>query len=225
MEKFTLFSHAHLITIAIGFVVSILIIMLGFIVRKDSLSKFLSIIILGVKIAELIFRHHYYKEQIIELLPFHLCNLALILAILMMFFTNKTVFQPLYFWAIGALFAIITPELRDGMNNFASISFFITHFFILMSVAYGLIHFKFRVTKAGAIGSFIFLNLIALGLYFLNEKLGTNYLYVNRPPSTASPVDFFGPWPYYIFSVEGIYIALSFILYLPFREKKTKYIR
>ncbi|MCI5724432.1 TIGR02206 family membrane protein [Fusobacterium sp.] len=225
MDKFILFGHAHFLTIGIGIVISILLIILGFFIRKDSLSKFLAITILGIKIAELIFRNHYYKEQVIELLPFHLCNLALILAIIMMSFTSKIVFQPLYFWSIGALFAIITPELRDGMDNFASISFFITHFFILFSVAYGLIHFKFRVTKAGAIGSFIFLNLIALGLYFLNEKLGTNYLYVNRPPSTASPVDFFGPWPYYIFSVEGIYIALSFILYLPFREKKTRYIR
>lgn len=225
MDKFILFGNAHIIAIVIGFIVSLLFIILGFFVRKDSLAKFLAVVVLGIKIAELIYRYHYFGEKITDLLPLHLCNLTIILAGIMMLTSSKTVFQPLYFWGIGALFAIITPDLRLGLNDFASISFFITHFFILFSIAYGLIHFKFRVSKAGAVGSFIFLNIVALGLFYLNQRLGTNYLYVNRPPSSATPVDFFGPWPYYIFSVEGIYIALSFILYLPFREKKTRYIR
>lgn len=225
MDKFILFGNAHLIAIGIGFAVSIFFIFLGFFIRKDSLAKFLAVVVLGIKIAELVYRHHFFGEKIIDLLPLHLCNLTIILAGLMMLTSSKIVFQPLYFWGIGALFAIVTPDLKEGLHNFASISFFITHFFILFSIAFAIIHFNLRVTKAGAVGSFIFLNLVALGLYFLNEKLGTNYLYVNRPPSSASPVDFFGPWPYYIFSVEGIYIALSFILYLPFREKKTRYIK
>lgn len=225
MNSFVLFSNAHLISIALGFVVSFLFIILGFFIRKDSLAKFLAVIVIGIKVAELVYRHHFFNEQVIDLLPLHLCNLTIILAGIMMLFESKIVFQPLYFWGIGALFAIVFPELKEGMRDFASLSFFITHFFILFAMAYGIIHFNFRVTKMGAFGSFIFLNLVALGLYFLNEKLGTNYLYVNRPPSSASPVDFFGPWPYYIFSVEGIYIALSFILYLPFREKKTRYIK
>ena len=39
-----------------------------------------------------------------------------------------------------------------------------------------------------------------------------------------SLVDFMGPWPYYIFSLAGIDIAISFFMYLPFRKnKKTKY--
>lgn len=225
MDKFILFGSAHLIAVGLGIFISFLFITLGFFIRKDSLAKFLAVIALGVKITELVYRHHVFGEEIIGLLPFHLCNLTLILAIIMMLCSSRIVFQPLYFWSIGAIFAIITPEISLGFKDFASISFFITHFFIIFSVAYGIIHFNFKVTKLGAFSSFIFLNLIALGLYFLNNKLGTNYLYVNRPPSSASPVDFFGPWPYYIFSVEGIYIALSFILYLPFREKKTRYIR
>lgn len=225
MDKFILFGNAHLITMALGVIISFLFIFLAFLVRKDSLAKFLAVVILLIKIAELMYRHHYFGEEVISLLPLHLCNLTLILAILMMFTSSKIIFQPLYFWSIGAVFAILTPEIKLGMKDFASMSFFITHFFILFAAVFGLIHFKFKVTKAGAIGSFIFLNIIALGTYFLNKKLGTNYLYVNAPPSSASPVDFFGPWPYYIFSVEGIYIALTFILYLPFREKKTRYIR
>jgi len=37
-------------------------------------------------------------------------------------------------------------------------------------------------------------------------------------------MDFMGPWPYYIFSLAGIDIAISFFMYLPFRKnKKSKY--
>lgn len=225
MNSFILFGNEHLIALALGVGISILFILLAFIVRKDSLAKFLAVVTLLIKIAELLYRHRFFGEKFVDLLPLHLCNLVLILAILMMFTSSKIIFQPVYFWSIGALFALITPEIRLGMKDFASISFFITHFFILFSVLFGLIHFNFRITKAGAVGSFIFLNLIAFGLYFFNKRLGTNYLYVNAPPSTTSPIDFFGPWPYYIFSVEGLYIALTFIFYLPFREKKTRYIR
>ena len=138
----------------------------------------------------------------------------------MMFFHSEEIYQPVYFWSIGAFFAILMPELRDGMSNFASQSFFITHFFILFSTAYAFIHFRFRPSKSGFISSFIILSIISFIMYFINEKLGTNYLYVNRPPATKSLVDLMGPWPNYIYSVMGIYIVISFFMYLPFRAKK-----
>ena len=110
------------------------------------------------------------------------------------------------------------------MHDFASQSFYVTHFFILFSAVYAFIHFRFRPTKTGFIMSFLLLISLAFVMYFVNNELGTNYLFVNRPPSASTLVDFMGPWPYYIFSIIGIYIALSFILYLPFkRNKKSKY--
>lgn len=121
-----------------------------------------------------------------------------------------------------SIFAILTPDIRDGMGNFASQSFFITHFFILFSTAYAFVHFRFRPTKAGFIGSFLSLITLAFIMYFVNNRLGTNYLYVNYPPATKSLVDFMGPWPYYIFSIAGIDIAISFFMYLPFRKNKKQ---
>lgn len=224
-DKFILFSNQHLITMGIGFASCILLVFLGFFTeKKTALAKILSIAVLGIKIAELIFRHYYYKETVAELLPLHLCPIVVILSIFMMFFHSEVLFQPIYFWSIGAFFAIIMPELRDGMTNFASQSFYITHFFILFSTAYAFIHFRFRPTKAGFIWSFVLLITLAFIMYFVNNKLGTNYLYVNHPPVTKSLVDFMGPWPYYIFSLAGIDIAISFFMYLPFRKsKKAKY--
>ena len=224
-DKFILFSNEHLITVGIGFISCILLVFLGFFTeKKATFAKIVAIAVLGVKIAELLFRHHYYGETVAELLPLHLCPIVIILSIFMMFFHSEVLFQPVYFWSIGAFFAILMPDIRDGMSNFASQSFFITHFFILFSIAYAFVHFRFRPTKAGFLSSFLLLVTLAFILYFVNNRLGTNYLYVNHPPVTKSLMDFMGPWPYYIFSLAGIDIAISFFMYLPFRKnKKSKY--
>lgn len=225
MNNFVLFGTEHLMTIGIGIIICLSLIILGSFLHDKVFPRIIALIILVIKITELVFRHDYYRERVIDLLPLHLCNLALILAVLMMFLNSKIIFQPLFFWSLGAVFAIITPEIRDGIKNYATLSFFITHFFILFATLYGLIIFKFKPTKIGAVGSFIFLNIIALILFFVNKKLGTNYLYVNAAPTSSSPVDFFGPWPYYIIIVEIIYIILSSILYYPFRSRRTRYIK
>ena len=224
-DKFILFSNEHLITVGIGFISCILLVFLGFFTeKKATFAKIIAIAVLGVKIAELLFRHHYYGETVAELLPLHLCPIVIILSIFMMFFHSEVLFQPVYFWSIGAFFAILMPDIRDGMSNFASQSFFITHFFILFSTAYAFVHFRFRPTKAGFLCSFLLLVTLAFIMYFVNNKLGTNFLYVNHPPVTKSLMDFMGPWPYYIFSLAGIDIAISFFMYLPFRKnKKSKY--
>ena len=224
-DKFILFSNEHLITVGIGFISCILLVFLGFFTeKKATFAKIVAIVVLGVKIAELLFRHHYYGETVAQLLPLHLCPIVIILSIFMMFFHSEVIFQPVYFWSIGAFFAIIMPEIRDGMSNFASQSFFITHFFILFSTAYAFVHFRFRPTKVGFLCSFLLLVTLAFIMYFVNNKLGTNFLYVNHPPVTKSLMDFMGPWPYYIFSLAGIDIAISFFMYLPFRKnKKSKY--
>ena len=224
-DKFVLFSDPHLITMGIGFGVCFLLIFLGFFTeRKQAFAKIIAVLVLVVKIAELIYRHKYYGESVAQLLPLHLCPIVIILSIFMMFFHSEVIFQPVYFWSIGAFFAIIMPEIRDGMSNFASQSFFITHFFILFSTAYAFVHFRFRPTRAGFLCSFLLLVTLAFVMYFVNNKLGTNYLYVNHPPVTKSLMDFMGPWPYYIFSLAGIDIAISFFMYLPFRKnKKAKY--
>ncbi|WP_270466418.1 MULTISPECIES: TIGR02206 family membrane protein [Fusobacterium] len=224
-DKFILFSNEHLITVGVGFISCILLVFLGFFTeKKATFAKIVAIAVLGVKIAELLFRHHYYGETVAELLPLHLCPIVIILSIFMMFFHSEVLFQPVYFWSIGAFFAILMPDIRDGMSNFASQSFFITHFFILFSTAYAFVHFRFRPTKAGFLCSFLLLVTLAFIMYFVNNKLGTNFLYVNHPPVTKSLMDFMGPWPYYIFSLAGIDIAISFFMYLPFRKnKKSKY--
>jgi hypothetical integral membrane protein (TIGR02206 family) len=62
----------------------------------------------------------------------------------------------------------------------------------------------------------IWMNVYMLAVGGVNALLGSNYLFIARPPETASLIDLLGPWPWYLLSLEGIGLVLFLLLYLPF---------
>lgn len=223
MTYFNIFSTEHILLMGIFTLVMIgLLFILQFLSRKNFLLIF-SFFIVILKIVELIVRNIIYNQEILDLLPIHLCNLTLILCAINFYFKSNLVSQLIYYWFPGALIAILFPELRYSFPNFVQLSFFATHFFIIFTVLYQLIFLKFKPTLKGFLISFIYLNIFAGIVYKINLYLGTNYMYINYKPTFSSPLDFFGPWPNYIFIVELIYIVLGIISYLPFKKRNFKY--
>ncbi|WP_410207910.1 TIGR02206 family membrane protein [Fusobacterium sp.] len=223
MERFVLFGTQHLIILVSGIIISFVLLILGNILGRKFFGRFTAIIVLIIKIVELYYRHIVYGEKIKELLPLHLCNIALIFVILLMITQSKWLFQPCYFWCLGAVFALITPDVTAPLPNYVTLSFFITHFYILFGMVYACVYYKYRPTLTGYFASFIALNIICLVVYFINRELGTNYLFVNRVPSFKSPLSYFGDWPYYIIVVELIYIVLTYLIYIPLKKKHVKF--
>lgn len=223
MESFKLFSFEHFGIIFFNILLFTFLILIANFFNKRKFAKISAIIIFLIKISELSYRYLYNNEKITELLPLHLCNITLIFIIIMMLSGSKTLFQLCYYWSLGAIFAIATPDVKYSFPNFMTLSFFITHFYILFAVIYACIFFKFRPALWGYFSAFITINLICIGVYFLNDKLGTNYLYVNRVPDFSSPLNYFGEWPYYIIVVELIYIILTYIIYFPMKNRAVKF--
>ena len=209
METFTLFSTEHFWFIGGGFLGILALTMVSAFLPKYKFAQFSAIVILLIKIAELSYRHIYVGEPIYSLLPLHMCNLTLIIAILTMLTKSQKLFQLTYFWCLGALFAVITPDIKYSFPHPLTLSFYITHFYLLFAAIYGILFFNFKPTFKGWVNAFITLNIFAFIIFFINKKLGTNYLYVNRIPNFSSPLDYFGQWPYYIIVVEIIYLILT----------------
>lgn len=223
METFKLFSNEHFALIFSNIIFFIFLLFIANFFDKRYFAKITAIVIFILKLAELSYRHLYNNEEIFELLPLHLCNITLIFVIIMMLSGSKSLFQLCFYWSVGAIFAVATPDVKYSFPNFMTVSFFITHFYILFAVAYFYLYFSFRPAIWGYFTAFFTINIICLGVYFLNVHLETNYLYVNRVPSFSSPLNYFGEWPYYIIVVELIYIILTYLLYLPFRSRAVKF--
>lgn len=223
METFKLFSNEHFVLIFSNIVFFLFLLFIANFFDKKYFAKISALLILALKLTELSYRHLYNNEEIFELLPLHLCNITLIFIIIMMLSGSKTLFQLCFYWSVGAIFAVATPDVKYSFPNFMTMSFFITHFYIIFAVVYFYIYFNFRPAIWGYFTAFFTINIICLGVYFLNVHLGTNYLYVNRVPSFSSPLNYFGEWPYYIIVVELIYIILTYLLYLPFRSRAVKF--
>ena len=66
-------------------------------------------------------------------------------------------------------------------------------------------------------------NLYMVAIFFLNRWIGSDYLFVNGKPATASILDLLPPWPYYIIYMEILGLVTCLLLYLPFyiRDRRT----
>ncbi|MBP3950694.1 TIGR02206 family membrane protein [Bacillus suaedae] len=154
-------------------------------------------------------------------LPLQLCTISLYLCVYMLITKNRTVFEVVYFFGLsGALQALLTPDLFYTFPHFRFIHFFIAHFSIVLSILYMVWIEQFHITFRSFIKSFITLNAIALIAIIVNFITGANYMFLARKPTNASLIDFLGPYPWYILSLELIALIMFGILYIPFYFKK-----
>ena len=72
--------------------------------------------------------------------------------------------------------------------------------------------------------SILALQVYVVVMMMLNYILDANYFYLNEKPKSASLLDYFGEWPYYILVGQLIIIPLFLIIYLPFylSERRLK---
>lgn len=187
--------------------------------QPKKVMRIISFAILFIKCGELFIKYKLIGEAWYQLLPLHLCNITLIFAVFGSIFRFAPFLYATFFWSIGAVFALLTPEMREVFPHFFNISFFSTHFYIIFVAIVEYKVFKLRPTLESWTGSLLGLNIIAVGVYFINTVLGTNYLYINRKPTFSSLLNYFGEWPYYIIVVEFIYIALTLLLLFLFKKK------
>ncbi len=151
-------------------------------------------------------------------LPLQLCSISLLLCLVLLATESKAVFQIVYYIGVtGALMAILTPELFLGFPHFRFFQFFITHNLIIWTCLYFVFVRQFRPTGRGLIESFIFLNLCAAAAFFANKLTGGNYMFLARKPQNNSLLDYFGPYPYYIITLEIAALLLFLLLLLPFK--------
>jgi len=163
--------------------------------------------------------HLYTRQWTIQTtLPLHLCGLMVWSSALMLVTRSYTLYEYLYFLGIGAASqALLTPDLGQyGFPHFRYFQTFISHGLLVTAPIYMTVVEGYRPHWDSLLRVFVGMNAYMLVIGVVNWRLGSNYLFIARKPETPSLIDYLGPWPWYIVSLEVIGLLLSLLLYLPF---------
>lgn len=218
-NRFSTFSDVHLITIAFFFIGCILLFL--FRNKLTEHSKKTRVVLFSV----LLFFEITYQSWLLftgnwELsssLPLQLCTISTYLCLILLITNRFQVFEIVFFTGIGgALQAILTPELFYNFPHFRFIQFFTSHALIIWICLFYVFSMKYRPTFKSIGKTFIFLNVLSFFVFFINKFTGGNYMFLAHKPTNASVIDYLGPYPWYIASLEALAFIMFFILFIPF---------
>lgn len=152
-----------------------------------------------------------------EHLPFQLCDWAMLACVAALLGRHRLAFELSYFWGLaGTLQAVLTPDLEYGFPNPGFILFSIAHSGIIVAILFLTLGLGMRPTLRSLWRAFLGVQLYAVVTVLVNLALDTNYGYLLRKPARPSLLDFLGPWPWYIASLEALALVLFFLFYAPF---------
>jgi hypothetical integral membrane protein (TIGR02206 family) len=147
-------------------------------------------------------------------LPLDLCNLVLIACVISLFKPFTFTSEIAYFWGLGGVVqATLTPDLGTGFPSWDFTLFFWGHGATLLAIMYLISNKEFRPGKKSILRMMIALNVYAVVVGAFDAVTGWNYGYLCRKPSMPSLMDWLGPWPWYILSLELIALTMFLILY------------
>ncbi len=218
IEPFELFSRQHLAALAVivVFITAMTILASKYESIRKSYKWFMLIIIPLQEITYKIWDGLIGGTRLSIVFSMHLCSAAIIIIVILLVRFDQTLFEVLYFWGLGgAVQALITPDITySGFPHFRFFQVFFSHGMIIAAVFYFIFAEGKRLRKGALLRTILITNAYAVIVFIVNYIAGTNYLFINRKPDTASLIDSLGPWPVYLIWLEVIMIAVFSILYL-----------
>lgn len=149
--------------------------------------------------------------------PLQLCDLAMALTVWALVSLRRTAAQVAYFWGLsGSTQALLTPDLREAFPAFWWFIFFLAHCGVVLSVVYLGVTGRVQPTQHALWRAWAWAAGYVVVMLWVDEHFGANYGYVLRKPAHPSLLDYFGPWPQYVFVMSGVALALFYVCYLPF---------
>jgi hypothetical integral membrane protein (TIGR02206 family) len=219
-QPFELFGIAHLGAIAVLVLLNLYLLKFR---NSDDRTKgavrwILALILWGNEIAWHYWNYVVGKWTIQTMLPLQLCSILVWLGAWMLVTKSYRIYEFMYFMGIGgALQALATPDLAIyGFPHFRFFQTFISHGLIVTAAIFMTAVEGFRPTWKSMVRVFVWMNVYALIIYFVNIYLGSNYLMINGKPATPSLLDLLPPWPIYILYMEAIGVITMIVLYIPF---------
>ena len=226
---FQLFGPEHISALVV--LVALNIFLLSFKYSSETRKSFLRWMLAFILVANEIAWHYWNysigRWTIQSMLPLHLCSLLVWAGAFMLITKNYRIYEFMYFMGIGgAIQALATPGIGDyGFPHFLFFQYFISHGLIITSAIFMTVVVGLRPTWKSILRVFIWMNIYAAIVYYINTQIGSNYLMLNYKPNTPSLLDLLPPWPIYILYMEVIGVVTCFVLYVPFiiKDWRSRY--
>ncbi len=189
--------------------------------QKESIRDTMAAILIVNEIAWHLWAFFYSEWSSQKMLPLHVCSILVWLSAWMLIKKSYRIYEFAYFLGIGgALQALLTPDAGIyGFPHFRFFQTFVSHGFIIIATLYMTLVEEMRPKWLSLLRVLVITNIYMVAVYFINSAIGSNYLYLNHKPPTASLLDMLPDWPIYLLYMEGIGILTAIILYLPFAIK------
>lgn len=167
---------------------------------------------------------YYGVWSIQEHLPLHACSVLIWLAGFMLIFKNYRIYEFTYFMGIaGALQALLTPNIGIyGFPHYRFFQTFISHGLLVTSAVYMTTVEGMRPTWRSLLRVMVITNIYMFVVFFINQLIGSNYLYVAHKPPGPTLLDSLPDWPWYLIYMEVIGLVMCLLLYLPFMVKDRR---
>jgi len=153
------------------------------------------------------------------LLPLHLCDAAMVLALVSLLWPRRGPVEILYFWAVaGSGLAMLTPDLPWGFPRWEFVVFFGLHGLVLVAAVVLVFGLGLRPRRGSPGRAFLATLALAAVAGTVDFLLGVNFMFLRGKPPTPTLLDHMGPWPVYIVVAAAVAFALFHLLALPFRR-------
>lgn len=220
VPPFELFGPAHLLTAAITLTLAVV---LPLAARRLPASE-ARLLALALAAGLVIYRTGWmfwtmaaHGAELRQVIPLGICPALFYLCAWVLWRRDQVVYEVAYYWALsGALMSVITPDVPVSYPHPQYIAFFASHGSLILAVLYATFVFGMRPRWSSIPRVTAITVLYALVLMVINALLGTNHMYVNGKPASASLLDYLGPWPWYIVTGIGLALVLFSLSYLPF---------
>lgn len=147
-------------------------------------------------------------------LPLHLCDFILFGATaLLLGRRSQITFEAinLLSWT-SSIWALVTPDLPNDFPHYRYFEFFWGHGLIFVVLAH-LEHGQgYRLNRGSWIGAAKGLQAWILLVGGLDYAFGWNYGYLLLKPPAGSPLDYLGPWPFYVLVADALVIAACWLI-------------
>ena len=224
-----MFGLSHVSSLAVTAIAAVFLIKTSIKSTHDAVKKgigyFIVFLILGGLSLMVLYKYFAGTFSVHTDLPMQLCDWAGLMVAATILWGNTVTFEMAYFWVLsGSTQALATPDIVENFPSVEFLYFFMVHSGEIIGIFFLIFVLNMYPRKWSVIRVFLLTNAYLMAAVLVNYITASNYGYVMHKPPEGSLIDFLGPWPYYILSLEGVALISYTLCYSPyfFRSMRDK---